>query len=366
MLLHAPLIFAETIGRTPSSFSDTTRSEIEVSSKQLLESTNYPLSQIKSVMRGFAGCIPADNYKQVNQDCRIVQALKNADFERELSVAFQPIVDIRSRMTIGFEALARWTSPTVGSVPPAQFIPIAERAGIVGILTQPLLKKALASATQWPRDLRLAFNLSACDLSSADSTLDIINIIERSGFDQERLDLEFTETAFGHDFEQVQRSVEMLRLLGCGISLDDFGTGYSNLSRLHTLPLTKMKIDRSFVTGLHESPTSLKIVKSLLGLSRDMGLDCVIEGVETSEELAALRKLGGLLVQGYFYSPPIIDEEVAAFVDRYNYRQHDARPDDPTLADFRSDRRRAIQLWRENSRMTTVGNWHSLQRESAA
>src|SRR5690606_37837210 len=114
------------------------------------------------------------------------------------------------------------------------------------------------------------------------------------------LDLEITETAFAHDFAQVQRSIEMLPLLGCGISLDDFGTGYSSLSRLHALPLTKIKIDRSFVTGLHKSPASFKIVKSLLALSRDMGLDCVIEGVETDDEMAALRQLGGLMVQGYF------------------------------------------------------------------
>ena len=106
----------------------------------------------------------------------------------------------------------------------------------------------------------------------------------------------------------------MLRLLGCGISLDDFGTGYSSLSRLHALPLTKIKIDRSFVTDLDKSPTGLKIVKSLLALSRDMGLDCVIEGVETQEEMTAIRRLGGLMVQGYFYSPPIKASQISAYL----------------------------------------------------
>lgn len=209
------------------------------------------------------------------------------------SVVFQPIVDIRSQTAIGFEALARWSSPLLGNVSPAQFIPVAERAGIIGTLTRPMLRKALAAAAQWSADLRLSFSLSAYDLNSAEGTLGIVSIVEASCFDAGRLDLEITETAFAHDFAQVQRSIEMLRLLGCGISLDDFGTGYSSLSRLHSLPLTKIKIDRSFVTDLHNSPTSLKIVKSLLALSRDMGLDCVIEGVETQEEMAALRKLGG-------------------------------------------------------------------------
>lgn len=144
----------------------------------------------------------------------------------------------------------------------------------------------------------------------------IVSIIRNSGFPPNRIDLEITETAFTHDFEEVRNSVELLRLLGCGISLDDFGTGYSSLSRLHALPLTKIKIDRSFVTNLNENPASYKIVKSLLALSRDMGLDCVIEGVETQQELDVLKELGRLTVQGYFYSPPIAEADVLGFLRR--------------------------------------------------
>ena len=151
--------------------------------------------------------------------------------------------------------------------------------------------------------------------------LSLIGIIENSGFDARRLDLEITETAFAHDFEQVRQSVEMLRRLGCGISLDDFGTGYSSLTRLHALPLTKIKIDRSFVTNLHEKPASYKIVKSLLTLSRDMELECVVEGVETPEELAALEGLGATLVQGYIYAPPLREEDVDEFLSERQARR---------------------------------------------
>ncbi len=140
--------------------------------------------------------------------------------------------------------------------------------------------------------------------------------IEKSGFDPKRLDLEITETAFTHDFGQVQQSVTMLRALGCGISLDDFGTGYSSLSRLHALPLTKIKVDRSFVTNLHEKPASYKIVKSLLALSNDMSVDCIIEGVETKEEMDMLRQMEGFLVQGYFYSRPISEHDIPEFLGR--------------------------------------------------
>ena len=313
-MLRAPFVLPEATVQISGSVGIAVYPEMAHGPDHLFERADYALYHGKSVRRGSAILFSADHEAQINRDARIEQALKRADFDRELSVMFQPIVDIRTQATVGFEALARWTSPTLGRASPAQFIPVAERAGIIGSLTRPLLKKALAAAAHWSQDLRLSFNLSAYDLNSAESTLAIVSIIRGSAFDPGRLDLEITETAFTHDFEQVQRSIEMLRLLGCGISLDDFGIGYSSLSRLHALPLTKIKIDRSFVTGLHKSPASFKIVKSLLALSRDMGLDCVIEGVETQEELATLRSLGGLMVQGYIYSPPILEDQIVAYL----------------------------------------------------
>ncbi|MGB3866351.1 MAG: EAL domain-containing protein [Xanthobacteraceae bacterium] len=315
-LLSAPFSLPDAIVQISGSVGIAVYPETASSAEQLFERADYALYHGKSARRGGAVLFSAEHEAQINRDSRIEQALKLADFDKELTIVFQPIVDIRSQTTVCFEALARWVSPTLGRVSPAQFIPVAERAGIIGSLTRPLLRKALTAAAAWSDNMRLSFNLSAYDLNSAEGTLAIVGIIQRSGFDAGRLDLEITETAFTHDFEQVSRSVEMLRLLGCGISLDDFGTGYSSLSRLHALPLTKIKIDRSFVTNLHKSPASYKIVKSLLALSRDMNLDCVVEGVETREEMDVLRNLGSLMVQGYFYSPPIAEDEVRPFLDQ--------------------------------------------------
>ncbi len=284
--------------------------------EQLFDRADYALYHAKKTRRGDAVLFDAEHEKQINIEARIEHLLKQSEMKNELSVVFQPIVDIRDGKTTGFEALARWHSPVLGHVPPAQFFGIAERAGIVNSLTRPLLKMALASASTWDPSLRLSFNLSAQDLNSHEGVLSLIGIIETSSFDARRLDLEITETAFAHDFEQVRQSVDMLRHLGCGISLDDFGTGYSSLTRLHALPLTKIKIDRSFVTDLHEKPASYKIVKSLLALSRDMELECVVEGVETSAELATLKGLGATLVQGYIYAPPLCEWDVAAFLSR--------------------------------------------------
>ncbi|MBN9072995.1 MAG: EAL domain-containing protein [Rhizobiales bacterium] len=313
-MLRAPFPLPDVTVQVSGSVGIAVYPEMAGDADLLFERADYALYHGKGMKRGGAILFTADHEAQINNDARIEQVLKGADFEQELSVVFQPIVDTRSQATIGFEALARWRSPTLGQVSPGQFIPVAERTGMIGMLTRPLLRKALAAAAKWPEGIRLSFNLSAYDLSSPESALAIVAIIENCPFDSRLLDLEITETAFTHDFGQVQRSIEMLRLLGCGISLDDFGTGYSSLSRLHALPLTKIKIDRSFVTGLDKSPASFKIVKSLLALSRDMGLDCVIEGVETGGEVAALRRLGGLMVQGYFYSAPIREEEVLPYL----------------------------------------------------
>ncbi|WP_322990471.1 EAL domain-containing protein, partial [Hoeflea sp.] len=251
---------------------------------------------------------------EIEQNTRIEQALLNADLNAELTVFYQPIIAIDTGKTMAFEALARWTSPVLGNVPPSDFIPVAERAGLISEMTRILLKKALTTASHWPDNVGLSFNLSAHDISSSQAVSLIVGTILASGVDPKRLDLELTETAMLHDFAQAKAAIDMLKLLGCGIALDDFGTGYSSLSQLHALPLTKIKIDRSFVSNLDRNPASYKIVKSLLALSTDMGLGCVVEGVETKEELAALNILGGRLVQGYFYSPPVPASELERFL----------------------------------------------------
>ncbi len=312
--LAAPFRWQEVTVQIAGSIGFAVYPEMAASSVELFERADYALYQGKRDKRGRATLFSADHNAALHRDAGIEQALQMADLMQELEVVFQPIVDIDAQRTIAFEALARWNSPTLGRVSPGHFIPVAERAGLIGRLTRPLLAKALAAASGWPDEVRLSFNLSARDLSAPEGVPAIVELIEASGFDARRLDFEVTETAFTQDFGLVRQSIDRLRHLGCGVSLDDFGTGYSSLSHLHALPLTKIKIDRSFVTGLHLKPASFKIVKSLLALSRDMGLDCVVEGVETTEEMETLRVLGCRIVQGYFYSPPIAADAVEGFL----------------------------------------------------
>jgi len=281
----------------------------------LFEQADYALYDAKrGDGRGSAHFFSADHQSAILQNNAIEHALINGDLENELFLEFQPIVTAGNGRPIGFEALARWNSATLGRVSPALFIPVAERAGLISKLTRILLRRALEQACEWPAPLRLSFNLSVHDLGMADGVLRLISIIGESGFDPRRVDLEITETAMMRDFAQVTQAIDTLKSLGLGISLDDFGTGYSSLTQVHRLPLDKIKIDRSFVVDIDKNPASHKIVKSLIALCRDMNLTCVVEGVETAAELEILRELGCDLIQGFYFARPLAVEGIADFL----------------------------------------------------
>lgn len=303
--LKKPFTLIDVPVQISASLGIATYPDLASSATSVYEYADYALYQSKRNHPGALSLFCAAHHQQLQRDTLTEQALRRAKLDLEFSVLFQPIVDLHTGRTVAFEALARWASPDLGSVPPSQFIPIAERIGFINRLTLPLLRKALRAAEQWPSEVRLSFNLSAHDCGSEENVQQIIDTILASHFDPAQLDLEITETAVMQDIVQVQRAIGLFRRMGCGVSLDDFGTGYSSLSQLHALALTKLKVDRSFVTGIHENPASYKIVKSLVALSQDMGLDCIIEGVETTEEMNALLSLGCRTVQGYLFSRPM-------------------------------------------------------------
>jgi diguanylate cyclase (GGDEF)-like protein len=282
---------------------------------RLFDQADYALYASKRNGRGRPTLFSAVHEREMSRDGQIEDLLAAAALETELAVVFQPIVDVRTNRTIAFEALARWTNPELGRVSPSVFIPVAEKTGIISRITTVLFAKAIASAQHWPADVRLSFNLSAIDIVTQQTMIGLVAVLSKASFDPRRIDFEITETAMIQDFVQARAGIEMLRALGCGISLDDFGTGFASLSQLHSLPLTKIKVDRSFVTNVHENPSSYKIVKSLLALSEDMGLSCIMEGVETEEELLALQRMGCCYVQGYRFSRPLSEAEAMEFVE---------------------------------------------------
>jgi predicted signal transduction protein with EAL and GGDEF domain len=209
-----------------------------------------------------------------------------------------------------YEALARWESPVLGAVAPTDFIAAAERTGLINRLTEVLFAKALAALKTWPAHLSLSFNLSACDISSWESIERIGRMVEESGFAPRRIYFEITETALIQDFAQATERLSYLRKLGARISLDDFGTGYSSLNYIHRIPLDKVKVDKSFVAGLTKDQASRDIVRSIVELCRNLKLPCIIEGVETIEQVIILRSIGCVIMQGFYFGRPVLNEDV--------------------------------------------------------
>jgi diguanylate cyclase (GGDEF)-like protein len=271
----------------------------------LYECADYSLYHAKRHLRGRTVIFSSELEAEIRSRGVIENLLRTADFSTEMDLVFQPIVDAMSEHTAGFEVLARWRSSRLGLVSPADFIPAAERIGLIRPLTQALLVRALATARTWPDHIRLSFNLSAHDVCSPEGILPLISIVEKSGLPPHRIDFEITETAVTFDFARAQQSIAALKAMGCGISLDDFGTGYSSLSHVHWLPLDKIKIDRSFIADVNDNPVSHKIIKSLTGLCDDMEIACVAEGVETRAQLDTLRRLGCDFIQGYYFAKPM-------------------------------------------------------------
>ena len=184
------------------------------------------------------------------------------------------------------------------------------------------MRKALAAVRSWPEDIFLSFNLSMRDLISQVTILQTVALIESSGIDPRRIIIEVTETALMQDYEQVQDSLRILRSMGLKVALDDFGAGQSSLSYVHQLSLDKIKIDRGFIRNIATQENARNIVKTVIDLCRNLKFDCVVEGVETAEQVEIINRLGCSTMQGYFFAKPMPQSEVETFIASYRMPDH--------------------------------------------
>jgi diguanylate cyclase (GGDEF)-like protein/PAS domain S-box-containing protein len=243
-------------------------------------------------------------------------ALRRALEARALGVAFQPVVELTEERVVGFEALARWHHPERGLVSPAEFVPLAEATGLIGALGERVLDAALERLAEWRRDvpgwesLYVAVNLSPIQLAAADLLDRCLAALERHDLPCSALRLEITESALMEDPEFSTSVLERLSNEGIAIAMDDFGTGYSSLSRLKQLPVSTLKIDRSFVDGLGTDPSDSSIVRAIVGLGHALGLELCAEGVETAVQRDQLLALECHQAQGYLWAPPLTPEEI--------------------------------------------------------
>jgi PAS domain S-box-containing protein len=227
---------------------------------------------------------------------------------------FQPIVRLQSGSISSFEVLARWYDDELGPIPPTQFIPVAEHAGLMSELTSSLIQAACASAAVWSGKFRLAFNISALQFQGAKLPSQIEAAARASGFPLSRVQLEITESAVIDDLASARISIDRLKALGVQILLDDFGTGYSSLTRLQALPFDKIKIEASFVQSMASSRDSRKIVSAVIGLGQSLGLPVIAEGIETPAQLRMLMQLGCDYGQGYLFSRPTSAESIPTLI----------------------------------------------------
>ncbi|MEP2716484.1 EAL domain-containing protein [Pseudophaeobacter sp.] len=239
----------------------------------------------------------------LEQDLRM--ALKNGDFE----AFFQPIVDVSTKRLVGFEALSRWTHATHGPISPEVFIPIAEDAGLIDTLGWQILTKACVVASKWDSSLKLAVNFSPVQFRDRHLVDSIRDILIKTELDPRRLEIEVTESAVILDIDLAKKSIVALRELGITVALDDFGTGFSSLSNLRTLPFDRVKIDRSFISGISENPDNQKIVAGILAMAEGLELAVTAVGIASSEDLEYLQGLHCAYGQGFLFAKPMSAEE---------------------------------------------------------
>ncbi|MEO5558798.1 MAG: EAL domain-containing protein [Dokdonella sp.] len=243
------------------------------------------------------------------------------------ALAYQPIIALGSRRLIGAEALLRWQHPRHGQVSPSEFIPIAEEIGLIGVLGDWVLREASRVAASWPREIRIAVNLSPLQLAQEDLVRDTITILEQNGLAPERLDLEVTESALLADDAATRIALYALRDFGMRISLDDFGTGYSSLRSLRSFPFDTIKIDQSFVADIGLNSDATAIIRAVISLARDLGIKTAAEGIETQGQLDWLCAAGCTEGQGYLLGRPMSADAIRALIDSSAYAAHSVTAD---------------------------------------
>ena len=247
---------------------------------------------------------------------RVENDLRRALERDELRLEYQPVVSLRNFSLVGVEALLRWRHPERGDIPPSEFIPIAEENGLIEPIGRWVLEQACRQAAEWyearpdSAPLTMSVNLSAVQVTRRSLPDVVANVLRTTGLDPACLSLEITETVMVRDAEGLGEVLKALKALGVRLVLDDFGTGYSSLSYLTRLPLDVLKIDRSFVDGLGSESRDTAITETIIAMSRALSLDVVAEGVETSEHVRELSRLGCGLAQGFHFSRAVPAEEI--------------------------------------------------------
>ena len=278
---------------------------------EILRDADLAMYKAKAEGKGRLALFDDSLHEQLGHKLQLEADLRKAIGEGQLSLAYQPLFDLEPYRLNGFEALARWVHPVRGIISPAVFIALAEETGCIEALTTWAIDEAARQLAAWRRqsphfdELVMHVNVSGKDLSRPHLVPHVREVLQRHGLPARVLTLEITESMLMEHRELALRSLGELSALGVKLGIDDFGTGYSSLAYLSTLPFDCLKIDRSFVIGMHKSPQNVEIVRTILSLGRTLNKQVIAEGIETQEQLGRLKQLGTPVGQGYLLARPL-------------------------------------------------------------
>jgi EAL domain-containing protein (putative c-di-GMP-specific phosphodiesterase class I) len=288
------------------------------------------LAMYRAKRAGKARCEVSDTAMHANalKRLRLETDLRKALDQGEFRVYYQPIVSLQTGKISGFEALTRWQRPE-GIVPPLEFIAVPEEIGLIVPMNRRLLLEACQHLRTWQSEfpstppLTMSVDITAKNFAQPDLVGEIRQSLEQTGVDPGCLQLEIIETIAMGDAEKSGQVLSQLKALGIRMSIDDFGTGYSSLSRLRRIPVDTLKIDRVFISDMDSDPENHEIVRVIIALAHNLGLNVVAEGTEKEEHISLLRQLNCEMAQGYFFSRPA-DDQAMLKVLKTNQRTHAA------------------------------------------
>ena len=289
--------------------------------EDLLRDADTAMYRAKAMGTGRYSVFDQDMHERVAARLTMETELRKAVENQELTLVYQPIVDLESGACVGVEALLRWHSPSIGPVSPAKFIPVAEESGAMIAIGAWVLREVCRQVAAWAQEeslvegFRVHINLSGTQFAQPDLAGAVEASLQDNGLAPALLQLEVTEGALmDHAHATVRGIAERFAAIGVGLCLDDFGTGYSSLSYLRNLPFTGLKIDRTFVDAMSRNPRDRAIVQATLNLGRDLGMEVVAEGVEREEEARLLGALGCRKAQGFLFARPLSAQEARNFM----------------------------------------------------
>lgn len=299
----------------------------------LMRTADHAMYRAKQLGKDRVQLFNASMLAQIHNRWQLESDLRLTVERSEIEVAFQPILTVQGGAIDGFEALARWSHPTHGNVPPSEFIQLAEETGLILKLGAQVLEKACLQVASWNKawesQYSVSVNVSPRQFAEADFVAQVLATLQRTGLPPQLLRLEITESVLLVHEDTVKGILSEARFHGIRISLDDFGTGYSSLSFLLNLPVDEVKVDRSFVSDMHRDPQRRELVRTVVQLGHSLGKRVVAEGVETEHELSELAAMGCECAQGWLISRPLsakrIESDLAAITAR------NARPQSHTL-----------------------------------